>query len=76
MSSDDGTTDPYRTATTAPKCEHPTVAAKYTFDADAAKGLTTYEIRARFPRFEGRCPDCGVSLIYYADYAHYVYGDW
>jgi hypothetical protein len=34
------------------------------------------DVLARFPRFYGRCPDCGASLIKYASWAHYGAGDW
>ena len=47
-----------------------------TYDAEAAKGLDEFEIRRRFPRFSGNCPDCGVQLIKYASYEHYIMGDW
>lgn len=34
-------------------------------------------IRKRWPRLDGTCPlGCGYSGIYYASYAHYLYGDW
>lgn len=47
------------------------------FDEAAAKGLGTTEIRARWPRVFGACPlGCGMSGIFYASYAHYIYGDW
>jgi len=55
-------------------CEHN--GAVVTFDHEAAKGLDTYEIRKRWPRFFGTCPDCGCQLIKYHSKAHYVYGDW
>ena len=37
----------------------------------------TSEIRRRWPRLHGTCPKgCGYSGIYYASYAHYIYGDY
>jgi hypothetical protein len=58
------------------ECEHTKCAVS--FDEEAAKLLkeNTDEIRKLWPRFEGKCPDCGSLLIKYASYAHYVYGDW
>lgn len=48
-----------------------------TFDEEAAKGLPASEVRKRWPRGWGSCPKgCGWSGIYYASYAHYLYGDW
>lgn len=34
------------------------------------------EIRKRWPRFDGECPDCGKHLIAYASSEHYIFGDW
>lgn len=36
----------------------------------------TREIRKRWPRFFGNCPDCGQQVIKYASSAHFVWGDW
>jgi hypothetical protein len=48
-----------------------------TFDVDEAEGLSTQEIRKRWPRLYGPCPlGCGYEGIAYASTAHYVYGDW
>lgn len=48
-----------------------------TFDQTAAKELSTYEIRKRWPRLFGPCPKgCGYTGIAYASTAHFVYGDW
>lgn len=55
-------------------CEHPKCTPK--FDADAAKGLDPVEIRKRWPRFSGECPDCLQRLISYASWMHYIAGDW
>lgn len=56
------------------KCEHH--GAKVEFDEEAAKGLSAWEVRKRWPRFYGACPDCGVQLIKYASNVHYYSGDW
>lgn len=34
------------------------------------------EIRRRWPRFHGTCPDCKGKLVLYASWAHYAMGDW
>jgi hypothetical protein len=40
-------------------------------------GMTSNEIRSRWPRLEGTCrKGCGYHGIAYASYAHYIYGDW
>lgn len=58
-------------------CPHTAAAAQVTFDAEAAKDISdAYEIRRRWPRFMGECPDCGGNVIVYASYAHYIAGDW
>jgi predicted RNA-binding Zn-ribbon protein involved in translation (DUF1610 family) len=48
-------------------------------DFEAMFGICTActrEIRKRWPRGEGQCPDCGGQVIAYASHAHYTYGDW
>jgi predicted RNA-binding Zn-ribbon protein involved in translation (DUF1610 family) len=56
------------------RCEHKSCAPA--FDSAAAEGLDAYEVRKRWPRFNGRCPECGEQMIYYASMEHYVAGDW
>jgi len=46
------------------------------FDEEAAKGMTASEVKKRWPRLNQICPTCGVSIICYASYAHYISGDW
>jgi hypothetical protein len=46
------------------------------FDPIAAQGMQAYEVRKRWPRGSGVCPDCGCSGIFYASAAHYIAGDW
>jgi hypothetical protein len=55
-------------------CAHPS--ATPAFDEEAARPLPAAEVRERWPRFFGTCPDCGISGIFYASFAHYVMGDW
>lgn len=48
-----------------------------TFDKKAAEGLTTAEVRKRWPRLMGKYPlGCGYVGIYYVSLDHYMYGDW
>ena len=42
----------------------------------AAENLSTPELRKRFPRFAGTCPDCGEYVFLYASTVHYIAGDW
>ena len=46
------------------------------FDEEASKGLDEYEVRKRWPRFDGECPECGGLVISYASAMHFVRGDW
>ena len=57
-------------------CGHKSVMATIVFDEEAAKGLSAPEVKKRWPRFWGNCPDCGCSLIAYASDMHYILGDW
>jgi hypothetical protein len=47
-----------------------------TYHEAAARGLSAEEVRKRWPRFYGLCPDCNTEVIHYASTAHYVLGDW
>jgi hypothetical protein len=55
-------------------CTH--LACRPVFDEQAAQGLTVQEVRARWPRFFGVCPSCGMHLTMYASWAHFAYGGW
>lgn len=55
-------------------CGH--LAALPPFDEQAATGLSVAEVRRRWPRFFGACPDCGGQVIAYASAAHFAMGDW
>jgi hypothetical protein len=57
-----------------PDCRHTGAAVEY--DPEKARGLDAHEVRKLYPRFSGRCPDCGCQLIKYASTEHYVMGDW
>lgn len=54
-------------------CTHPRTVP--VFD-EAARSLPADEVRRRYPRFEGPCPDCGALVIGYASAAHCLAGDW
>lgn len=48
-----------------------------TFDYEAAKGLSSHEVKKRWPRLSGQCPlGCGYNGISYASAEHYTCGDW
>lgn len=55
-------------------CEHPCVVPD--FDERAAEGMTSDQVRERWPRYHGRCPDCGFYGALYASFKHYLAGDW
>jgi len=56
------------------ECPHAQIMPE--FDAEAAKGLSAAEVKRRWPRYEGVCPDCGQGGAFYASYEHYLMGDW
>ena len=56
-------------------CEHPNLPSVL-FDPEAAKELSSYEVRARWPRGCVTCPDCNATVIQYASFEHYCAGDW
>lgn len=55
-------------------CKHESCTPE--FDEEAAQGMDEYEIKERWPRFDGTCPDCGGLVIAYASPMHYIMGDW
>lgn len=59
---------------TTAECKHENLPV--TFDEEAAAGLPAQEIRRRWPRFHGPCPDCCQRMIGYASQMHYYAGDW
>jgi DNA adenine methylase len=60
-----------------PRCSHSKCMPKFSADDErAATGMDAAEVRRRWPRFEGCCPDCGEQLVMYASASHYIAGDW
>jgi len=57
-----------------PECAHPLCIPS--FDAEAARGLSDKEVRRRWPRFQGVCPNCNAQVIAYASFEHFTMGDW
>lgn len=55
-------------------CEHKNVIPE--FDEDDARDLSPIEVRKKYPRFFGTCPDCGSNVIAYASFEHFIAGDW
>lgn len=53
-------------------CDHSTATH---FDAKEAQGLSSEEVRLRWPRGT-HCPKCGGQGIFYASVEHYIAGDW
>jgi hypothetical protein len=56
------------------QCPHESVMPA--FDEQAAEGMSSAEIKEKYPRFMGECPDCGQHVILYASFMHYICGDW
>ncbi len=46
------------------------------FNEEEAEKMTAKQIREKYPRFQGICPDCGEQLIMYASTKQYIYGDY
>ena len=46
------------------------------FDEEKSKGLSSFEVKQRWPRFCGECPDCKSTVIKYASMMHYIAGDY
>ncbi|MDB4278016.1 hypothetical protein N9917_00140 [Deltaproteobacteria bacterium] len=55
-------------------CKHLSVMPE--FDEEDAKGMSALEIKKKYPRFMGSCPECGGNVILYASFMHYINGDW
>jgi hypothetical protein len=60
--------------TPAVDCDH--VYPMPEFDEAAAKFLTPAEVRKRWPRYDGPCPNCGQRILSYASLSHFICGDW
>jgi hypothetical protein len=56
-------------------CEHENL-PPVPFDEEAAKGLSAWEVRRRWPRKMQICPDCKQDVLCYASSLHYYSGDW
>ena len=57
-------------------CDHVECVPPNGFDEERAKSMTVVDVRKHFPRFFGRCPDCGDEVPVYASYEHYAAGEW
>jgi hypothetical protein len=55
-------------------CKHPNIPVKY--DSADCAGKDDGYVRRHYPRFNGNCPDCGIHMIGYASFEHYIAGDW
>lgn len=55
-------------------CAHPR--CQPDFDSEAAKSMTPDQVKQKYPRFYGQCPDCKAHLSVYASFEHYIAGDW
>lgn len=60
------------------ECRHEVCTPHY--DAEQmridAETMDVLSFQKKYPRFDGNCPDCGVHLISYASYDHYLMGSW
>lgn len=66
--------EPQDTGREEPKPDHDCTKESGVVFPDEAKGLSSDEIRERYPR--KRCPRPGCNTICYASYYHYIAGDW
>ena len=58
------------------RCAHASVRPFFDQEAYEMGGLSWQQVRERWPRFQGQCPDCGENVIAYFDFAHYMAGNW
>lgn len=59
------------------QCEHTKHVPQYDHAEMRKDGrLSVEEFRAKYPRYQGICEDCGAQVICYASYTHYIMGDW
>lgn len=56
-------------------CSHSAI-PKPPFDKEAARSMSGSRVRVVFPRFDGKCPECGDRVIRYASLEHYIAGGW
>lgn len=56
------------------ECKHTNCPVE--FDPDVVRGMSAHAVRQLYPRFWGKCPDCGAQMIAYASAEHYIAGDW
>ena len=57
-------------------CQHPKAIPPNGFDHLQAWRMTPEQVRKEYPRWSGPCPTCGVSVIAYHSFIHYIAGDW
>lgn len=57
------------------ECTHPRVPLP-AFDEKAAAGMSSREVKERWPRTVETCPDCNLTMTMYASFTHYIAGDW
>jgi len=53
------------------KCDH-----GMDFWPEGARGMSVFEVKQTFPRFEGTCKRCGFSGVDYVSALHKAMGDW
>lgn len=46
------------------------------FKQEECNGLSTSEVREKFPRKWLNCTKCHQPTLHYASFEHYIYGDW
>lgn len=57
-------------------CKHLSVMHNYGLTDEQWFKLSPRAVRERYPRFEGRCPDCNQLVIVYDGWPHYIAGDY
>lgn len=63
-----------QTEVTGTACKHEPVVVP--FNREMALTMSSWDIRETFPRFSGRCPQCGNTIVKYASHEHYTMGEW
>ena len=73
------TNDGWGTGPGNPDCQHEKHMPSYSDDdirGDLDANMPSINIRTKYPRYFGKCADCGSLVILYSSALHYIAGGW